>query len=150
MQETEYSHQWVSRETYKASNSAERPLKFEPVWHNCSSSRLKECLFLNGNPQNPTKALIYDRVQCNFHFFYHSKKPINLFILLGQGPQGDMESFDNLRKRKPGSTGWCRICKIDCESVEGLELHSQTREHQKMAMEMVLSIKQGNAKKQKL
>ncbi|KAJ8629148.1 hypothetical protein MRB53_022471 [Persea americana] len=66
------------------------------------------------------------------------------------GPQGDMESFDHSRKRKPGSTGWCRICKIDCESVEGLELHSQTREHQKMAMEMVLSIKQDNAKKQTL
>lgn len=45
--------------------------------------------------------------------------------------------------------GWCRICKVDCETVDGLDLHSQTREHQKMAMDMVLSIKQ-NAKKQKL
>ncbi|XP_023519517.1 AT-rich interactive domain-containing protein 1A-like isoform X2 [Cucurbita pepo subsp. pepo] len=62
---------------------------------------------------------------------------------------GDVESFDNSRKRKPTSTGWCRICKVDCETVEGLELHSQTREHQKMAMDMVQSIKQ-NAKKHKI
>ncbi|KAK7849748.1 hypothetical protein CFP56_002422 [Quercus suber] len=61
---------------------------------------------------------------------------------------GEMESFGNLRKRKAASMGWCRICKVDCETVEGLELHSQTREHQKMAMDMVRSIKQ-NAKKQK-
>ncbi|EOY33857.1 Uncharacterized protein TCM_041704 isoform 8 [Theobroma cacao] len=62
---------------------------------------------------------------------------------------GGMDSFENLRKRKPMSMGWCRICKIDCETVEGLDLHSQTREHQKMAMDMVVTIKQ-NAKKQKL
>uniref|UniRef100_A0A0A0LXJ0 RING-type domain-containing protein n=1 Tax=Cucumis sativus TaxID=3659 RepID=A0A0A0LXJ0_CUCSA len=62
---------------------------------------------------------------------------------------GDVESFDNSRKRKPISMGWCRICKVDCETVEGLELHSQTREHQKMAMDMVQSIKQ-NAKKHKV
>ena len=41
----------------------------------------------------------------------------------------------------------CLICKIDCETVEGLEVHSQGREHQKMAMDMVLSIKKENAKK---
>lgn len=63
---------------------------------------------------------------------------------------GDMESIDNPRKRKSASMGWCRICKVDCETVEGLDLHSQTREHQKMAMDMVLSIKQQNGKKQKL
>lgn len=62
---------------------------------------------------------------------------------------GDARSFDNLRRRKAASMGWCRICKVDCETVEGLELHSQTREHQKMAMEMVKTIKQ-NAKKHKL
>ncbi|KAL5814681.1 hypothetical protein ACOSQ4_025322 [Xanthoceras sorbifolium] len=62
---------------------------------------------------------------------------------------GDMESFENLRKRKPPSMGWCRICKVDCETVDGLDLHSQTREHQKMSMDMVVHIKQ-NAKKQKL
>ncbi|CAN6696071.1 unnamed protein product [Malus baccata var. baccata] len=62
---------------------------------------------------------------------------------------GDLESFDHSRKRKPASMGWCRICKVDCETVEGLDLHSQTREHQKMAMDMVRTIKQ-NAKKQKL
>ncbi|XP_039004504.1 uncharacterized protein LOC120131621 [Hibiscus syriacus] len=62
---------------------------------------------------------------------------------------GDMDSFENLRKRKPVSTGWCRICKVDCEIVGSLDLHLQTREHQKMAMDMVVTIKQ-NAKKQKL
>ncbi|OAY77197.1 hypothetical protein ACMD2_06126 [Ananas comosus] len=58
--------------------------------------------------------------------------------------------YDHPRKRNPGSMGWCRICRIDCETVEGLDMHSQTREHQKMAMDMVLSIKQEVAKKQKL
>ncbi|KAF4374303.1 hypothetical protein F8388_002201 [Cannabis sativa] len=61
---------------------------------------------------------------------------------------GDL-AIDKSRKRKPPSMGWCRICKVDCETVEGLDLHSQTREHQKMAMDMVLTIKQ-NAKKQKI
>lgn len=63
---------------------------------------------------------------------------------------GGMDSIEYSRMRKPGSMGLCRICKIDCETVEGLDLHSQTREHQKMAMHMVLSIKQENAKRQKL
>ncbi|MCL7027232.1 hypothetical protein MKW94_028469 [Papaver nudicaule] len=62
----------------------------------------------------------------------------------------DEESFDQSRKRKQGSMGWCRICKVDCETVEGLEAHSQTRDHQKMAMDMVLNIKKSSAKKQKL
>ncbi|KAJ9172439.1 hypothetical protein P3X46_015680 [Hevea brasiliensis] len=62
---------------------------------------------------------------------------------------GDLESFDGSRRRKASSMGWCRICKVDCESVEGLDIHSQTRDHQKMAMDMVVTIKQ-NAKKQKL
>lgn len=68
----------------------------------------------------------------------------------GFRPPGDMESFDNSRKRKPLSMSWCRICNIDCETVDGLDMHSQTREHQQMAMDIVLSIKQQNAKKQKL
>ena len=63
--------------------------------------------------------------------------------------QVGMNPFDNSRKRKAASMGWCRICKVDCETVEGLDLHSQTREHQQMAMDMVLTIKQQNAKKQK-
>lgn len=62
---------------------------------------------------------------------------------------GDIRSFDNLRRRKASSMGWCRICKVDCETVEGLDLHSQTKEHQMMAMDIVKTIKQ-NAKKQKL
>ncbi|KAJ8751422.1 hypothetical protein K2173_016627 [Erythroxylum novogranatense] len=61
---------------------------------------------------------------------------------------GNLEPYENSRKRKPTTMGWCRICKVDCETVEGLDLHSQTREHQKMAMDMVLTIKQ-KAKKQK-
>ncbi|PIA54486.1 hypothetical protein AQUCO_00900795v1 [Aquilegia coerulea] len=63
---------------------------------------------------------------------------------------GEVESLDHSRKRKHGTMGWCRICKVDCETVEGLEMHSQTREHQKKAMDMVLSIKKDNAKKQKI
>ncbi|KAA8549349.1 hypothetical protein F0562_001033 [Nyssa sinensis] len=63
--------------------------------------------------------------------------------------KGGMDSFGNSRKRKPVSMGWCRICKVDCETVEGLDLHSQTREHQNKTMDMVRSIKQQNAKKQK-
>jgi hypothetical protein len=66
----------------------------------------------------------------------------------GQMPN-DIEPMDLRRKRKPGSTGWCRICQIDYYIVEGLEKHSQTREHQKTTMDMVLSIKQDNAKKKK-
>ncbi|KAK4341994.1 hypothetical protein RND71_037810 [Anisodus tanguticus] len=62
---------------------------------------------------------------------------------------GDVDSFDRPRKRKPVSMGWCRICKVDCETVEGLDMHSQTREHQDMAMDMVRSIKEQNRKKQK-
>ncbi|KAF5744544.1 hypothetical protein HS088_TW07G00117 [Tripterygium wilfordii] len=63
--------------------------------------------------------------------------------------QGEMEPFDSTRKRKPVSMGWCRICKQDCGSVEGLEMHSQTREHQRKAIDMVSIIKE-NAKKQKI
>ncbi|KAL4558178.1 hypothetical protein LXL04_036376 [Taraxacum kok-saghyz] len=59
------------------------------------------------------------------------------------------DSLDGSRKRKTYSMGWCRICKIDCDSVEGLDMHGQTREHQRMAMDMVMTIKQKNAKKHK-
>ncbi|KAF9665573.1 hypothetical protein SADUNF_Sadunf16G0137100 [Salix dunnii] len=60
---------------------------------------------------------------------------------------GDLQYTENSRKRK-SSMGWCHICKVNCETVEGLDLHSQTREHQKMAMDMVVTIKQ-NVKKHK-
>lgn len=60
-----------------------------------------------------------------------------------------MDPFEHSRKRKSSTMGWCRICKVDCETVEGLDLHSQTRDHQKMAMDMVLTIKQQNKKRQK-
>ncbi|KAL9238727.1 hypothetical protein vseg_013111 [Gypsophila vaccaria] len=61
----------------------------------------------------------------------------------------EMEPFDNMRKRKPGGI-MCRICKVDCGTVDVLELHSQSREHQQKARDMVLSIKQQNKKKQKV
>ncbi|XP_074268037.1 uncharacterized protein LOC141591556 [Silene latifolia] len=61
----------------------------------------------------------------------------------------DTETFDNPRKRKPGSI-MCLICKVECGTVEGLDLHSQSREHQTKARDMVLSIKQQNKKKQKV
>ncbi|MED6111972.1 hypothetical protein PIB30_057313 [Stylosanthes scabra] len=61
---------------------------------------------------------------------------------------GEARAFDNVR-RKAASMGWCRICRVDCETVEGLDLHSQTREHQRTAMDIVKSIKQ-KVKKQKL
>ncbi|KAL3530835.1 hypothetical protein ACH5RR_010157 [Cinchona calisaya] len=63
--------------------------------------------------------------------------------------QGDMSNFGNPRKKKHASRGWCRICKVDCETVEGLDMHSQTREHQHMSMDMVVNIKQQNKKKSK-
>ncbi|KAI4385572.1 hypothetical protein MLD38_003583 [Melastoma candidum] len=71
------------------------------------------------------------------------------FLNDGKYP-GDSKPFDNSRKRQAGSMGWCRICKVDCETVEGLEMHSQTREHQKAAIDIVRSFKQQNAKKLKL
>lgn len=67
---------------------------------------------------------------------------------LNDGPfRGVVEPFDKSRKRKPVSMGWCRICKVDCETGEGLDVHSQSREHQKMTMDLVISIKQQNKKK---
>ncbi|XP_039136027.1 uncharacterized protein LOC120273468 [Dioscorea cayenensis subsp. rotundata] len=61
----------------------------------------------------------------------------------------EIDSFGHSSKRNLASIGWCRLCKIDCGSVEGLDIHSQTREHQKMAMDIVLNIKQENSKKKK-
>lgn len=99
----------------------------------------------------------------NYSFFDHSLFLVNMWYILSIPEdqlfiisllifcmKGDLESFENSRKRKAASMGWCRICKVDCETVEGLDLHSQTREHQKIAMDMVRSIKQQNAKKQKM
>ncbi|GAB2286277.1 hypothetical protein Dimus_020694 [Dionaea muscipula] len=62
--------------------------------------------------------------------------------------RGEMDPFDNPKKRKSRSV-MCRICKVDCQNVEGLDVHSQSREHQEKAIAMVLSIKQQNSKKQK-
>ncbi|GJM92550.1 hypothetical protein PR202_ga09029 [Eleusine coracana subsp. coracana] len=46
--------------------------------------------------------------------------------------------------------GWCRICMFNCGSVENLDLHVQTREHQQFAMDLILKMKQDVAKRQKL
>ncbi|CAK7331362.1 unnamed protein product [Dovyalis caffra] len=81
------------------------------------------------------------------NFYHHRLGEPGFRSSFGGSYAGDLQSFDNSRKRKP-SMGWCRICKVDCKTVEGLDLHSQTREHQKMAMDMVVTIKQ-NAKKHK-
>ncbi|XP_076914118.1 uncharacterized protein LOC143572997 [Bidens hawaiensis] len=62
---------------------------------------------------------------------------------------GGPDSFNPSMKRKTFSVGWCRICKVDCESVEGLEMHGQTREHQRMSMDMVISVKKKNGKRQR-
>ncbi|GAA0148511.1 hypothetical protein LIER_07932 [Lithospermum erythrorhizon] len=57
--------------------------------------------------------------------------------------------FETSQPRKPLSVGWCRLCKTDCESVEGFDIHSQSREHQRIAMVIVKTIKQQNKKKSK-
>jgi len=36
--------------------------------------------------------------------------------------------FDNLRRRKTFSMEWCWICKVDCETVEGMDLQSHIKE----------------------
>lgn len=69
-----------------------------------------------------------------------------LILVHCSNSQVEMEPFDNPRKRKPGSIV-CRICKVECGTVEGLDLHSQSREHQRKARDMVLNIKQQNKKK---
>ncbi|KAJ6385078.1 hypothetical protein OIU77_028306 [Salix suchowensis] len=81
------------------------------------------------------------------NFYHHRVGEPGFRSSFGGNYAGDLQFFDNSRKRKP-SMGWCRICKVDCETVEGLDLHSQTREHQNMALDMVVTIKQ-NAKKHK-
>ncbi|GJT55567.1 trithorax group protein OSA [Tanacetum coccineum] len=62
--------------------------------------------------------------------------------------QDGSESSDILRKTK--SMSWCRICKVDCGSVEGLGKHCQTCEHQRITMDMVRKIKQKSAQIAKL
>lgn len=63
----------------------------------------------------------------------------------------DAEPFDSGRKRKQvGSSAWCRICHIDCYSVEGLEEHLKTEEHRKNTLDLVMNIKEESAKKQRL
>ncbi|CAM8880072.1 unnamed protein product [Rhodiola kirilowii] len=74
----------------------------------------------------------------------------NLLLIDDLFYKDDLELSDNLRKRKVATMGWCRICKVDCDTVEGLDLHSQTREHQRMSMDMVLMIKQQNSMRQKM
>ncbi|KAL9228692.1 hypothetical protein vseg_004245 [Gypsophila vaccaria] len=61
----------------------------------------------------------------------------------------EMDPFDNPRMQKPESI-MCRICNVECRSVEGLDLHSQSREHQRIARDMALSFKHQSKKKQKM
>eukprot|EP00252_Welwitschia_mirabilis_P005750 TRINITY_DN1631_c0_g1_i1.p1 TRINITY_DN1631_c0_g1~~TRINITY_DN1631_c0_g1_i1.p1 ORF type:complete len:1740 (-),score=376.45 TRINITY_DN1631_c0_g1_i1:405-5624(-) len=60
-----------------------------------------------------------------------------------------IESIDLGQKRKSDGMGWCRICNIDCYNVQELEQHTQTKEHQKKALDLVMRIKSDNAKRQK-
>uniref|UniRef100_A0A0D9XX14 RING-type domain-containing protein n=1 Tax=Leersia perrieri TaxID=77586 RepID=A0A0D9XX14_9ORYZ len=45
---------------------------------------------------------------------------------------------------------WCRICNISCGTVENLNIHVETREHQHHAMDIVLKMKQDDAKRRKM
>lgn len=49
-----------------------------------------------------------------------------------------------------GDVGWCRICMFNCGSLENLDMHVQTREHQQSAMDIVLKMKQDIAMRHKL
>ncbi|XP_074290194.1 uncharacterized protein LOC141616931 [Silene latifolia] len=55
---------------------------------------------------------------------------------------------DHMRKRKPGSM--CQICNVECGTVEDLESHSQSSEHQRKARDTVVKIKEQNKKTQKV
>ncbi|KAH7431539.1 hypothetical protein KP509_08G054400 [Ceratopteris richardii] len=88
------------------------------------------------------------------HGFAGQRPPIGS---MNGGPQfkpapftEDLDSSDFGRKRKQaGSSGWCRICHIDCYTVQGLEEHSKSEDHQKKTLDLVMSIKQDSAKKLK-
>ena len=72
-----------------------------------------------------------------------------LTILLFFGnAQGNVESIDSFRLRMSNSTVRCQICKVNCDGLEGLDLHSRTAEHLQRTMDMVTSIKL-HAKRQK-
>lgn len=64
--------------------------------------------------------------------------------------QGGSDSVDNLRKRKTVSIGWCHLCQVDCESVEGLEMHRETHDYQRMYMDVVNNIRLKSARIAKL
>uniref|UniRef100_J3NBH3 RING-type domain-containing protein n=1 Tax=Oryza brachyantha TaxID=4533 RepID=J3NBH3_ORYBR len=49
-----------------------------------------------------------------------------------------------------GDVSWCRICNISCGTVENLNIHVETREHQQHAMDIVLKMKQDVAKRRKM
>ena len=78
--------------------------------------------------------------------------PKDFTVYFFQGPyneEADNDAMEYGRKRKQGLSGWCRICRVDCYTVQGLEDHSKTEEHNKKTLELVMSIKQDGAKKQK-
>ncbi|KAL5206110.1 hypothetical protein ABZP36_034319 [Zizania latifolia] len=49
-----------------------------------------------------------------------------------------------------GDVSWCRICNVGCGTVENLDLHVQTREHQQHAIDIILKMKQAVAKRRKM
>ncbi|XP_063938631.1 uncharacterized protein LOC135148237 isoform X2 [Daucus carota subsp. sativus] len=63
--------------------------------------------------------------------------------------EGNVESIDSFRLRMSNSTVRCQICKVNCDGLEGLDLHSRTAEHLQRTMDMVTSIKL-HAKRQKI
>ncbi|KAJ6817353.1 elongation factor 2-like [Iris pallida] len=66
------------------------------------------------------------------------------FLMINACDETVMSSSSSERSRmgKLGSMSWCRRCKIDCTTMEGLVLHSLTREHQNMTLVLVRNIKQ--------
>ncbi|XP_047330502.1 uncharacterized protein LOC124934077 [Impatiens glandulifera] len=56
-------------------------------------------------------------------------------------------SLDSIERRRPPGI-YCRICDVVCESLEALEMHAQTKDHQKMSLNVVANIKR-NARKRK-
>ncbi|XP_047333177.1 uncharacterized protein LOC124936703 isoform X2 [Impatiens glandulifera] len=56
-------------------------------------------------------------------------------------------SLDSIERRRPPGI-YCRICDVVCESLEALDMHAHTKDHQKMSLNVVANIKR-NAKKRK-
>ncbi|XP_078178841.1 uncharacterized protein LOC144573033 [Carex rostrata] len=77
----------------------------------------------------------------------HIPPPENIGAIF---PGGKGSSIERSRKRRFLTGGWCRICKIDCGTPEGLDSHSQSKDHKMMALDMIVNIKQQVSKNPKL